>query len=85
MRYGQQPLDEPQPAAEGRVELPLEPQAGGLFADAAPAALAELSPVPSGAAEPTVERALPALGLLILYTGAFITAAFIAFARYDVR
>jgi len=30
-------------------------------------------------------RALPALGLLILYTGAFITAAFIAFARYDVR
>ena len=30
-------------------------------------------------------RALPALGLLVAYTGAFIVAGFVAFARYDVR
>jgi heme exporter protein D len=30
-------------------------------------------------------RALPALGLLIGYTGVFIVASFAAFARYDVR
>jgi ABC-type transport system involved in multi-copper enzyme maturation permease subunit len=30
-------------------------------------------------------RALPALGLLIGYTGVFIVAGFVAFARYDVR
>jgi Domain of unknown function (DUF3526) len=30
-------------------------------------------------------RALPALGLLVAYTGAFIVAGFVAFARYDIR
>jgi hypothetical protein len=30
-------------------------------------------------------RALPALGLLIVYTGVFIVGSFVAFARYDVR
>ena len=30
-------------------------------------------------------RALPALGLLIVYTGIFIVGSFLAFGRYDVR
>jgi ABC-type transport system involved in multi-copper enzyme maturation permease subunit len=30
-------------------------------------------------------RALPSLGLLVVYTGVFIVAAFVAFARYDIR
>jgi hypothetical protein len=30
-------------------------------------------------------RALPSLGLLIVYTGVFIVGSFVAFARYDVR
>lgn len=32
-----------------------------------------------------IERALPALGSLALYTGLFIVGGFVAFARYDVR
>lgn len=32
-----------------------------------------------------INRALPALGLLLLYTGLFIAGGFIAFSRYDVR
>lgn len=32
-----------------------------------------------------MSRALPALGLLLLYSGLFIAAAFVAFIRYDVR
>ncbi len=32
-----------------------------------------------------LQRALPALGLLILYSGAFVIGSFVAFSRYDVR
>jgi hypothetical protein len=51
------------------------PSAGDLPAFAAPRRDA-------GAA---VGRALPALGLLLLYTALFVAGGFIAFARYDVR
>lgn len=33
----------------------------------------------------TVARALPALGLLVLFTGLFIAGGSVAFARYDAR
>lgn len=36
-------------------------------------------------AQAAVARALPAFGLLVLYTGLFIAGGFVAFARYDVR
>lgn len=36
-------------------------------------------------ARAAVTRALPALGVLVLYTGLFIAGGFVAFARYDVR
>lgn len=40
---------------------------------------------PRGDAVATAARSLPALGLLVLYAGLFITGSFIAFSRYDVR
>jgi hypothetical protein len=36
-------------------------------------------------AQAALARALPALGLLIVYTGVFVVGSFVAFARYDVR
>lgn len=36
-------------------------------------------------AQAAINRALPALGLLLLYTGLFIAGGFVAFSRYDVR
>ncbi len=36
-------------------------------------------------ARAAVARALPALGLLTLYTGLFRVSGFVAFSRYDVR
>jgi hypothetical protein len=32
-----------------------------------------------------IMRALPGLGLLVLYSGVFLAGAFFAFARFDVR
>jgi len=40
---------------------------------------------PRGDALTALARALPSLGLLIVYTGVFVVGSFIAFARYDVR
>lgn len=40
---------------------------------------------PRGDAVAAAARSLPALGLLVLYTGLFITGSFSAFSRYDVR
>jgi ABC-type transport system involved in multi-copper enzyme maturation permease subunit len=40
---------------------------------------------PRGDALTALARALPSLGLLIVYTGVFIVGSFVAFARYDVR
>lgn len=40
---------------------------------------------PGNDAAAALARALPALGLLVAYTGVFIVGSFVAFVRYDVR
>jgi ABC-type transport system involved in multi-copper enzyme maturation permease subunit len=72
------------------VFLTFVDQSGGAamaFARRKPPILSQLPMFvpPQGDALTALARALPSLGLLIVYTGVFIVGSFVAFARYDVR